>query len=566
MLTCIPKLQPPRAAEEMAQESSERRSSPFNIQHGWFWVLRILQLALYGYPCHMARIYHKMVKNTRWISSGGAFRNPQAGLQHIFNISLATMIILFFDALVWYGNIYDAPAETVETLYWIGTLLDVAMIVTPAAGLYYFGTPWEWLQQSCVGHAAWTELDDNRTLSPDWKPRDPPQWIDLLGSAKRKGPLAAVHSDCQKLKVFWCFVVFNIILAFLVWVLRTLQLLCLDDPTNDGRLLITNSRKSPGRLHRCVYGLVALYPHFRSLNSQRHDAEKLQKRIGIKNGRLDRTTAQPSVMIGPPKPTRTQRVLHTLVYLTGRESDERPEDLESGLVTQEPPRLPEPAFLPPSPLDAIEEFEWIYRPPSPPHPPAGLADILAHYTVLSSILPKIHHADFLSLLTVSKAVNASIHGACGPSLRVAAARTCGGGGIPSSSSSPRERCSLCKIPICHHDTPSDCSKLILIWSRPHLNCVRICNLCFCKRKCGGAGKQVCKCHERMEGLVCKDDVGCAVRQIAVMERQRSGEMVHKKGCAQCGGRFWSWFRPYQWWVHADENCGRDCMGDVHSAV
>jgi hypothetical protein len=120
------------------------------------------------------------------------------------------MILLPFDAIFWYGNIKETGAGTVDMLYKIGTVLDLAMIFTPAAALVGFGDPWLWLSQSCAGHAAWTVPGNKTELSPYWQPRDPPQWIDLLGSGERNGPLEGVHNDCQKLKIFWSFVVANL--------------------------------------------------------------------------------------------------------------------------------------------------------------------------------------------------------------------------------------------------------------------------------------------------------------------------------------------------------------------
>jgi hypothetical protein len=120
------------------------------------------------------------------------------------------MILLVFDGIFWYGNILSADATTVDTLYRMGTLLDVAMIITPAAALYKFGEPWAWLSQSCAGHAAWTVPGNKTLLSPDWHPRDPPQWVDLIESGERNGPLEGVHRDCYRLKIFWCFVVANL--------------------------------------------------------------------------------------------------------------------------------------------------------------------------------------------------------------------------------------------------------------------------------------------------------------------------------------------------------------------
>jgi hypothetical protein len=79
----------PTSLQRMQKSREERerlrRSSPFNIRHGWFWILRMVQMALYGYPCHMARIYHNIAHHTTGINDP-PFRNPTAGFRQVFNI------------------------------------------------------------------------------------------------------------------------------------------------------------------------------------------------------------------------------------------------------------------------------------------------------------------------------------------------------------------------------------------------------------------------------------------------------------------------------------------------
>ena len=87
-------------------------------------------------------------------------------------------------------------------------LLDIALIIVPAIGLSMLGDV-GWLKQSCTGHAAWTVEGRNDTLSPDWRPRNPPQWVDLIGSKNRTEPTAESHTACEDLKFIWYMASFN---------------------------------------------------------------------------------------------------------------------------------------------------------------------------------------------------------------------------------------------------------------------------------------------------------------------------------------------------------------------
>ncbi|KAI5859204.1 hypothetical protein BZA05DRAFT_414910 [Tricharina praecox] len=150
--------------------------------------------------------------------------------------------------LFWYT--YNAGSEGAILVFPI-LALDIALFFVPLVGLSMLGNR-EWLGQSCTGYAAWTVEGHNDTLSPQWRPRDPPQWIDLMGSAYRTKPLTGPHMECEQLKIAWSMASFNMTFAFFMLLLRMAEILSMEDSLHRRYLLWTDPNKIPSLFRRII--------------------------------------------------------------------------------------------------------------------------------------------------------------------------------------------------------------------------------------------------------------------------------------------------------------------------
>jgi hypothetical protein len=365
------------------------------------------------------------------------------------------------------------------------------------------------------------------------------------------------------------------VIAFMMLVLRTLQLLCLDDPKESGDILVTKPGVTPGPFHRGVYGVISLFFYARDVKGRRWRSVKQERKAERRRERQEQDW--------PSRLPLLRRFARAFPFprLEQHQRDIQVEnqDIERQLANRfvPLPRLPPPCHIPPEeePPHELADFAWMFRtaaappprpptptPPTPPPPrlpPKILEDILCHYTILSSVVSELHCVDFLHLALTSKSVNTSLHNAAGPSLRTAASHAC-------AIAQPLEPCLLCKLPIC-----GDCAQYTNIPELPHRDCIRICTWCILRRKCEvrppqvtGSRKDPCQCHNGRKGWICWNVAQCAERQEILWKELQT--KADGKRCATCGGRFWRWIRPFQWWVHAVDNCGRDCNCEVHPVV
>jgi len=460
-------------------------------------------------------------------------------------------------------------------LYALAT--DIAMIVMPGVGLSLLGDR-GWLEQSCTGHAAWTVVGHNDTLSPEWRPRDPPQWVDLIGSKNRTEPLSGPHVACVRMKLVWymaglTMLVFHTIdgqvhvpsltgyrcLGIPLLLLRIAEILSLEDSRRRQRLLWTDPNKKPNLFRRTMYVLLVLYPEACSKKRRSHRGM-------------------------PRKATSLARFFRALVKFQWQP-----------IFRHRKPRLdkqqdPNSLMVPPASRRPVSEASFgslssllnLYILPLSPYPYRRLEQILSIYPILIALIPHLHSTDFRALQQTSRTVRAAIQRSVGPDTSAIAKLTCGHIGL-CATLFVRAQCVLCNDNLCRlsdlvritrFDSPTvkrlldQCCAMHIISLDAHIDCVRICTFCLLKWKISNWDQNQadimqspCRCPGTGNVWVCGDRVACSKR--------RGGWYGKSERCADCNGRFWTWFSwcSWQWWIHRGTPghgvCRRDCFNPVY---
>ena len=344
--------------------------------------------------------------------------------------------------------------------------------------------------------------------------------------------------------------------------LRIAEVLSMEDSVHRRCLLWTDPNKKPNLFRRAMYVIFVLYPKACSRKRQDHRIRRRVRRVNLPKFRFFQEFLKFEWL---PLPRRGRQCL---------DKEQDPSCLMVPLVSGRPVSAASQ-----NSLNSLLNLYYLL--PLSPRPRLRLERILSIYPILRAITPHLHSTDFHALQQTSNTVKTAIHRSVGPDTSTVAKLTCTHTGRYAHLFT-RAQCVLCDDNLCHLTVPIRYEYIIhlagplrLIAKKlldeccainhhftQHVHCVRICTFCLFHRKIFGwnpldIAQQPCQCRSLGNIWVCRDRRACAKRR----GRYYKWDSV----CADCKGRFWTWFRwcTWQWWIHKGDPvrgvCQRDCF-------